>query len=50
MLSIFYATAHHSYLRGSQTYIDPPLDMDSVIDLTDASKALDLARIRAQLM
>lgn len=24
--------------------------MDSVIDLSDASKALDLARIRAQLM
>lgn len=35
----------HSYL-----HIAGKEKMDSVIDLSDAGKALDLARIRAQLM
>lgn len=35
----------HPYLR-----IPAKDKMDSVIDLSDASRALDLARIRAQLM
>lgn len=35
----------HSYL-----HVVAKDKMDSVIDLSDASKALDLARIRAQLM
>ena len=35
----------HSYL-----HVAAKDKMDSVIDLSDASRALDLARIRAQLM
>ena len=37
-------------LHNTDTHAQPLTDMDTAIDLSDASKALDLANIRFQLM
>ena len=47
IVNIIFELAHDADFQLSPS---PAVDMDAAIDLSDASKALDLANIRFQLM